>query len=79
MPVKYKKVSIAFGPWKEQAGQRLSAASIEGELPVYIFACSNVQRDTPNAQSAIREPVVLPTQLLRRLITTRGCFPDYPI
>ena len=75
----YKNVSVVFAPWKEQAGRRLSTAAIEGDLPVYIFACSNAQSDTPNAQPAIREPVVLPRQLLGRLITTRGCFPDHPI
>ena len=75
----YKNVSVVFAPWKEQAGRRVSTAATEGDLPVYIFACSNAQSDTPYAQPAIREPVVLPTQLLGRLITTRGCFPDHPI
>jgi hypothetical protein len=75
----YKNVSVVFAPWKQQAGRRVSTAATEGDLPVYIFACSNAQSDTPYAQPAIREPVVLPTQLLGRLITTHGCFPDHPI
>ena len=33
----YKKASVIFAPWKEQAGQRLTAAAIAGKLPVYLF------------------------------------------
>jgi len=63
----YKKVFVVFAPWKEQAGQRLSTAAIEGDLPIYIFACSNrlirtVGRDGDRDRSLVGEQVPLAQQ-----------------
>src|SRR6516162_780232 len=33
-----KRASIGFGPWREQAGQRLTAEVKKGRLAVYVFA-----------------------------------------
>jgi hypothetical protein len=32
----YKRASIGFGPWREQAGQRLRIAAMDAELAVYV-------------------------------------------
>ena len=58
---------VAFSPWKEQAGRRLSTAAIEGDLPIYIFACSNrlirtVGRDGDRDRSLVGEQVPLAQQ-----------------
>ena len=76
----YKKGSVIFGPWREQAGQRLTAAAIAGELPVYLFPESNSPANAPTELlDSIRKPVVLSTDLLKSLVTARNTFPDHPI
>lgn len=76
-----KKASIGFGPWKERAGQDLTAAVKNGKLAVYVFA-------KPQAALKNRAPVLLPQEpepvtvsvsVLARLRTTRGSLPDHPI
>ena len=75
-----KKASVIFGPWREQAGQCLTAAAIAGELPVYLFPESNPPPNAPTELlHSIRRPVVLSTELLKSLITARNMFPDHPI
>ncbi len=76
----YEKGSVIFGPWREQAGQRLTAAAIAGDLPVYLFPRSNPPPNAPTELlHSIREPVVLSTALLKSLVTARNTFPDHPI
>ena len=76
----FKNVSVIFCPWREQAGRRLTVAAIAGELPVYLFPASN---PPPNAPAeilySIRKPIMLSTELLKSLVTTRNTFPDHPI
>jgi hypothetical protein len=77
-----KRASIGFGPWRERAGQRLTAAVKKGRLTVYIFAepqalfksCALARRSPQGL-----EPVPVPVSVLARLITTRGSLPDHPI
>ncbi len=76
----FKNASVIFGPWGEQAGQRLTSAAIAGELPVYLFPRSHPPPDAPTELlHSIREPVVLSTEVLKSLVTTRNTFPDRPI
>jgi hypothetical protein len=75
-----KNASVIFGPWRQQAGQRLTAAAIAGELPVYLFPESNSPANAPTELlDSIRKPVVLSTDLLKSLVTARNTFPDHPI
>jgi hypothetical protein len=61
-------------------GRRLTAAAIAGELPVYLFPESNPPPNAPTELlHSIRKPVVLSTELLKSLVTTRNTFPDHPI
>ena len=76
----FKKASIGFGPWREKAGQRLTAAVRRGELVVYVLL--NSRAPLTNRALACRsqdriEPV--PVSVLRRLIAPRKSLPDHPI
>jgi hypothetical protein len=64
-------VSLGFGPWKEKAGQLLSAAATEGKLTVYVFAGAANNNLDPN-------PVALPRAVLSSLIPVRGGLPYRP-
>ena len=69
-------------PWRERAGQRLTAAVKKGRLTVYVFAepqalfksCALARRSPQGL-----EPVPVPVSVLARLITTRGSLPNHPI
>jgi len=60
-----RNVSVGFGPWGEQARQRLTRAAVDGELPVYVVA-----------EGA--ERVVVPTDVLASLPKSRGGLSDIP-
>jgi hypothetical protein len=73
-----QKLSVGFGPWREQAAECLRTAAIKGELVVYVVA--EDQSHIPTGQSlAQAEPVVVPVGILSRLLTSRGGLPDHPI
>ena len=75
-----EKVSVIFGPWREQAGQCITAAAVAGGLPVYLFPESYPPPNSPNELlNSIRKPVMLSTELLKSLVTTRNTFPDHTI
>jgi len=73
-----KRVSIGFRPWREHAARCFRAAALNGELAVYVVAGSN-NRGIRRRRRATIEPVVVPTSVLRRLITSRGILPDHVI
>jgi hypothetical protein len=55
-----KNASVILGPRREQAGQRLTAAAIAAELPVYLFPESNSPANAPiELLDSIRKPVPL--------------------
>jgi hypothetical protein len=72
------KLSVRFGPWKEQAGKRLTAAAIRGELPIYVFRDRGRQ---PKGRSALSAELIVrvPAAVVGRLIASRGALPDHPI
>ncbi len=75
-----KRASIGFGPWREQAGRRFTAAARKGEVAVYVAA--NRQRSFEHLvflQDALGKPVVVPQSVLRRMITSHGSLQDDPI
>jgi hypothetical protein len=78
-----KKASIAFSPWREQAGQCLRAAAVKGELVVYVVAMPQIPSKIWSKTSRFPEqlePVVVPVNVLKQLITNpRGGLPNHPI
>jgi hypothetical protein len=81
----YKRVrahrddSVAFGPRKEKAAKRVRAVAIAGKLQVYVIA--NLRQSPETATSVAPkdydvEIASMPTSVLKRLITSRGGFPD---
>jgi hypothetical protein len=77
----WRDVSVVFGPWREQAGKRLTAAVMNEELAVYMVA------DPRSEEAALKpcapkqtEPLALPLNLLRQLLTnSRGILTDHVI
>jgi hypothetical protein len=63
----HQKASIGFGPWKEQAAQRIRTAASNGELPLYVGGNSDQQ------------PMLLRLDLVSGLITVRGGLPERPV
>jgi hypothetical protein len=59
----WRRLSLGFGPWQEQARKRLTRAAMDGELPVYVM--------TENS-----EPVVVSTGVLAILPKSRGGLGD---
>jgi len=75
-----KKASVGFGPWREQAGKRLTAAVRRGELSVYVAV--DPERSLEHLVSppdVLSAPVTVPTGVLNQLITSRGSLQDHPI
>jgi hypothetical protein len=77
-----KKLSVGFGPWRETAGQRLRNAATNGELVVYVVAMPQASsKKTNRAKRSFLQidPVVVPVNVLKQLITSRAALPDHPI
>jgi hypothetical protein len=77
-----KKLSLGFGPWGEKAGRRLRAAAVKGKLAIYVLAKPQVRsEDHSLTESSLEkiEPVVVPVNVVKRLIISRGSLPDHPI
>jgi hypothetical protein len=68
-----KHVSIAFEPWKKEAGERLAMSAVSEEIPIYAFG-------RPQAEAGDRSPKLIrvPGAVLRRLVKVRGSLPDHP-
>jgi hypothetical protein len=76
------KLSVGFGRWREQAGQRFRAAALEGKLVVYLSADTQASSKSPVSalqSTANIEPVVVAIKVLERLLISRGSLPDHPI
>jgi hypothetical protein len=63
----YQKAPVIFGPWREQAHQRVRRAAVTGQLPVYVKPLSG-----PGL-------IIIPPDVIGRLITVRGGLPDRPV
>jgi hypothetical protein len=78
-----KKLSLGFGPWREEAAQRLRAAAIEGELVIYLLAKPQIRSEDHNFTECSPEkidPLVVPVNVVKRLMVSRGGgLPDHPI
>jgi hypothetical protein len=75
----FKKQSIGYGPWREEAGKRLTAAVLNGELTVY---CTNSNGQIEDGKDFLTRPTVaavVPVNVLKNLITVRGSLPDHAI
>ena len=77
-----KKLSLGFGPWGEKAGRRLRAAAVRGKLTIYVFAKPEIRskdHHLTDCSSEKMEPLVVPVDVVKRLIASRGGLPDHPI
>jgi hypothetical protein len=78
-----KKLSLGFGPWREEAAQRLRAAAIEEDLVIYLLTKSQVRSEDHNFTERSPEkiePLVVPVNVVKRLMVSRGGgLPDHPI
>ncbi len=77
-----KKLSVGFGPWRQEASRSLRAAAVKGEFMVYVVAEPRIRskdRTLTNRSLKRVEPTVVPVNVLRRLISPRGALPDHPI
>jgi hypothetical protein len=63
------EVRVGFGPWRQRAGECLTQAALNGKLRVYL---AHQDQDTPVC-------TIIPSNVLGRLITSRGSLPDQPI
>jgi hypothetical protein len=70
---KYKKASIGFGPWRQEAARRLTMAAINGKVPAYVFGSPQVDTGRPGP-----EMTLVPKLVLGQLILIRGSLPDHP-
>jgi hypothetical protein len=70
----YRKVSVGFGPWKEEAARRFRTAAIAGNVQVYVFA-----KTSRSASHVETVPVALSIKVLERLIAPRGGVPDHAV
>jgi hypothetical protein len=77
------KVSIGFGPQREEAGRRIRAAATNAKLVVYVAPNRQVRAKSRSQvchPPGLIEPTVVPISVVKRLITTsRGSLPDQPI
>jgi len=73
-----KRASIGFGPWREHAARCFRAAALNGEPAIYVVAGSK-HRDLRRRARATIEAMVVPTSVLKRLITSREGLPDHAI
>jgi hypothetical protein len=65
-----KKASIGFGPWREAAGRRLTAAARQGKLAVYVAADAERLAQCVPAPRRYSGAIVVPKGVLNRLITS---------
>jgi hypothetical protein len=64
-----KKLSIGFGPWRQKASERLTRAASQGKLAIYL-----AHQDQKTTKCTI-----VPANVVKRLITSRGVLRDRPI
>jgi hypothetical protein len=78
----YPRERIGFSHWRERAGQCLSQAAAEGNLAVYLVIRSPLAFRIPaltRRPLTETEPVIVPVEVVRRLMTPRGSLPDHPL
>jgi hypothetical protein len=76
------KTSVGFGARRTYAAQPVTAAVRHGNLRVYLVADPNLgpNIDRPNWPVApTKEPVIVPKDVLRRLIAPRDVLPDHAL
>jgi hypothetical protein len=76
------KLSTRFSGWQSRAAQSLTAAALDGNFRVYVVADPKLgpSIDEPKAPPPpTKDPTVVPTSILRKLITWRDMLPDRAI
>jgi len=74
----WKKVSVGFAPWREQAARNLRSAIERDELPLYVMSDpASSADDDPHTLYDI--PMHVPASVVERLVGARGVLSDHPI
>jgi hypothetical protein len=74
--------SVGFGARRTYAAQPVTAAVRHGNLRVYVIADPNLEPNIDRPKwpvASTKEPVIMPADVLRRLITPRDMVPDHAI
>ena len=66
--------SVGLGSWTEEAAKCIAVAAKNGELPVHVFGNPYAY----NKGVGELETMIVPTEVLRRIVPSRGGFPDHP-
>jgi hypothetical protein len=64
---KYKKASVGFGRWREEAGKLLTTAVVRGKVALYMFGNPQAEIGRPGPELKLVQPAAA-----GRLIATRG-------
>jgi hypothetical protein len=78
----FPRERIGFSRWREQAGQCLGQAAAEGNLAVYLAIRSPLALRIPaltRRHLTETEPMLVPVEVVRRLMTSHGSLPDHPL
>jgi hypothetical protein len=79
----YPSAPIRFEPWRNRAAKRLRNAATTGRLKIYVVADPELapeKQPEPGWPSPpTKEPIALPLEVLKRLITRNDMLPDHAI
>jgi hypothetical protein len=76
------KWSVGFGARQVYSAERLTGAACDGGLKVYVVADPSLQPNLDRSKwpaAPTREPVIVPYEVVNRLIKSRGILPDHAI
>jgi|HubBroStandDraft_6_1064221.scaffolds.fasta_scaffold15570_6 hypothetical protein len=76
------KSSARYAGWRTYAARGLTTAALEGQLRVYVVADPYLAPNIDNPRAApppTKDPTIVPTSVLQRLMTWRGMLPDRAI
>jgi hypothetical protein len=68
----------AYGRWREYAAKRFTNALLNGQLKVFVVAEPQLESEESSPPPPpTKDPVVVPTDVLKRLISWRNAIPDH--
>lgn len=77
-----KRGSVGYGPWRDVAAEWLRQAAFTGQPEIYVIPDPELPYDKrPEGwpPPPTTEPILVPTRVLRRLVTSRSGLPDHAI
>ena len=68
----------AYGRWREYSAERITNALLNGQLKVFVVAEPQLESEESSPPPPpTKDPVVVPTDVLERLISWRNAMPDH--